>query len=154
MAEKACHVFGSTTRFGLTQVLGGLIMFNARCILILFALATHTAACATEKTHIPSDPKSWGMTFLGLPPPSPRCPGGEISEFTALVPQLKPLTPKQYESQESGSLASLVGLEASDQVFPFYYQWNLKYGKFSAVSGFILARGACIIHVQATGYDN
>ena len=128
-------------------------MLLARCLLSSTLLVTF-AATAGDATEIPSDPRSWDMEYLGLPAGSAKCPGGEIQDFRNRVPSLRPHTPQEYESTYQTSLKSLRGLRDSDQIYPFYYRWDLPNDQFAGVGGYIVARGQCIIHVQATLYDN
>ena len=60
MAEKACHVFGSTTQVGLTQALGLMKYITGVCVLLL---ASSASSFAEVRIHAKSSKNSAGITL-------------------------------------------------------------------------------------------
>jgi hypothetical protein len=66
----------------------------------------------------------------------------------------EPYSPQGYEAAHQTSLKSLRGLVAADHLHEFYYRADLPSGGFWGFGGYLVARGACIAHVQMTTHDN
>src|SRR3546814_408322 len=63
MAGKACHAFGSTTRFGLTQALGAMSKTSATLLKIGIAVLLGIALVAAL---VITTPKPWTLTIIGM----------------------------------------------------------------------------------------
>src|SRR3546814_1662027 len=109
MADKACHVFGSTTHVGLTQALG--LMRK----LIATAALTFSCLCsASPVTSLKADPAIYRVTlahieaeFCKAPPLTAEDKASLVSAATAVtVPGLvfdHVITPMDYRSEEHTS---------------------------------------------------
>lgn len=135
------------------------LRFTLPMLLSTALLAGCTQTAREAQTRVPSDPARWGRLELGLPDATPACPGGEIAALRAQVPQLEPQTVAAYARTHPGHLDALRGVQATDAVYPFAFE-SSDFRNPDAASpgfaqrGFFLVRGACLIHVGITSFDN
>ncbi len=105
-------------------------------------------------TTIPSSPEHWGKD-MPLPEPSEYCPGGSEEGLLKYFPEnTSPLTPEAYAAQEGSGLTLVSGVLPTDNIYPYRYEWHFPDGKWAGQSGFMVVRDGCLIHIQATLFDN
>ncbi|WP_460736233.1 hypothetical protein [Lysobacter tyrosinilyticus] len=128
-------------------------MFLARYLCAVFLSAVSLAVDAGEKIILPSDPATWNGDFSRVAQSTAKCAGGDIEQLGRRMVLSQPYSPSEFEAFHRGGLP-FSGLSDSDRFYSFYSRSASPGGRFWAFGGFVVVRGACIIHAEVTTYDN
>ena len=118
---------------------------------LLIALIS-LAAIACGDSQLLSPPSTWGGDFTVRSLPTDECPGGTLTQLRTRMAVSDRLALAEIGADIPDSVRS--GIVDSAQLYSFQYSTAPDSGKFWGFSGYLVARGDCIIHAQITGYDN
>lgn len=105
--------------------------------------------------HVPSHPADWNQGLLSFSEPTPTCPGGSIGALRKHMTVSGPhLTPEAFLAGTHIRLPRLEGVLAGDTYHSFQFRADLADGRFWGFDGYLVNRGACIIHAEITSHDN
>ena len=113
---------------------------------------TSLAAIACGGNLLLSSTSNWGGDFTDRSPPTDKCPGGTLTQLRTRMAISDPLTLAEISSDIPDSIRSRI--VDSDRLYSFQFSTDPDSGDFWGFSGYLVARGDCIIHAKTTGYDN
>lgn len=128
-------------------------MFLKRWLFSLLFFSSFTVA-AGETTVVPSEPATWYGDFQSLIVPTEECPGGTVEQLGKRMSVSESYSPQHPGAARRFSLSSLRGVVDSDRVHEFYFSSELPGDSFWGFGGYLVARGACVIHAKVTTIDN
>ena len=121
---------------------------------IIILLLAHCTGHSANPVHIPSSPETWGSEISSRVKPTAACPGGEVASLRTQLEVSSPFTsPAAFSAATGEKLPELEGTLTGDTTHQFSFHAELPDGTVWGFSGFLLARGPCIIHAQVTSID-
>ena len=110
------------------------------------------AAIACGGGQLLSPPRSWGGDFTDRSPPTDECPGGTLAHLRTRMAVSEPdnlaalrlVIPDTIRPQ----------LLQDDNLHTFQFSTDPDSSNFWGFSGYLVARGNCIVHAEVTGHDN
>lgn len=112
------------------------------------------AVAAGEVIVVPSDRATWYGDFQSLTVPTEECPGGTVEQLGKRMSVSEPYPTQSPGAAQRFALPSLHGIADSDRVHEFYFSSELPGGSFWGFRGYLVSRGACVIHAKVTTIDN
>ena len=112
------------------------------------------SVAAGETKAVPSDPTTWYGDFQSLVIPTEECPGGTVEQLGKRLTLSEPFSAQASDVARRFSVPTLRGTEDSDWVHEVYFSAELPGGSFWGFSGYLVARGSCVIHAEVTTIDN
>ena len=112
------------------------------------------SASAGEANVVPSDPATWYGDFLNLVAPTKDCPGGTVEHLGKYMYVSDPSSAQDPGAAQRFPVQALRGIEDSDGIHEFYFSSELPNGSFWGFGGYLISRGACVIHAKVTAIDN
>ena len=119
-----------------------------------FMLLGGCAMATNGAIRVPTSPDQWGDLAPQITP-TDACPGGTVEALSSRLvvsPGFSSVISYAKETQEK--MPTLEGVRAGDSFHQFSFRQDLPDGGFWGFTGFLLARGGCIIHAQVTSFDN
>lgn len=116
------------------------------------ALSASFAGIAYGGTQTLSSPGNWGEDFTSRSPATAECPGGSLAHLGTRMTVSAPYTLERFRTPVPDPIRSNV--VSTDRLHLFQYTTHLDSGDYWGFSGYLVARGDCIVHAQVTGYDN
>ena len=107
-------------------------------------------ACASGQSLSP--PSSWGSDFTDRSPPTDACPGGTLSHLRTRMTISEPSDLATLRQLIPDKILPM--LTQDDRLHRFQFSTDPDSGDFWGFSGYLVARGDCIVYVSAMGYDN
>ena len=107
---------------------------------------------AGVSAQILSAPENWNGDFIGLSPPTAQCPGGTLTQLRTRMAVSGPRPKSQLELHVPEALEA--NLRSEDELYSFQFSTDPNSVNYWGFSGYLIARGDCIIHVGTVGYDN
>ena len=118
----------------------------------LLVALTSLAAMACGESQLLSPRSTWGEDFAVRSLPTDQCSGGTLTQLRTRMAVTDPLALAEIGADVPDSVRS--GIVRSAKFYSFQYSTAQNSGKFWGFSGYLVARGDCIIHAEITAYDN
>jgi hypothetical protein len=113
------------------------------------------ALAAPPAKNVPSNPSQWDKDFLSMARPTPACPGGSVDALRKRMAITGPyMSADAFHTATLRELPPLRGVAAGDRYYSFQYTSEPVGGGFWGFAGYLVTRGACIVHAQVTSRDN
>ena len=121
-----------------------------RCFLLILSASFATVACGSTQLLSPSS--NWGEDFTSRSPATVKCPGGSLADLSTRMTVSAPHKLSKLQTRVPDLIRSRIS--SGDRLHSFQFNTALESGNYWGFSGYLVARGKCIIHAQVTGYDN
>jgi hypothetical protein len=118
--------------------------------LLIAAISLMLISCGDNS--LLSSRESWGGDFADRSPPTDACPGGTLSQLHTQMNVSVPLALADAEVDMPDALRSRI--KDGDAFRTFEFDTDLNSSAYWRFSGYLIARGDCIVHAETTGYDN
>ena len=118
---------------------------------LTIALASLAAIACGGKLLL-SPPNNWGGDFTDRSPSTDECPGGTVTQLRTHMAISEPLALAEIGADIPDPVRSRIA--KSDRFYAFRFTTAPDSGDFWGFSGYLVARGDCIIHAKTTGHDN
>jgi hypothetical protein len=112
-------------------------------------LALAPAACSGAQ--LLSSRSAWG-DFASYSPPTEECPGGTVGQLAKRMAVSPPYLLADFEPAVPSRLRS--GITGDHRLYSFQFSTDPDSGNYWGFSGYLVARGNCIVHAEVTGHDN
>ena len=119
---------------------------------LIATIVISLAASASGGDRLLSPPSSWGDDFTVRSPPTDVCPGGTISHLRARMAVSEPKDLAVLRERFPDTVLSQISQD--DRLYTFQFSTDPDSGNFWGFSGYLVARGNCIVHAEVTGHDN
>jgi hypothetical protein len=110
------------------------------------------ASIACSGGHLLSPTSSWGGDFTDRSPPTDHCPGGTLAELRTRMTVSEPNDLATLRTGVPDTIRSQ--LSKDDMLYTFQFGTAPDSINFWGFSGYLVARGNCVIHAEITGRDN
>ena len=134
--------------------------------------AVFCAACATASFKPLSDPQNWNGDFMRGAMATPSCPTDTITNARSRLWVVGPLTIDEYEQRVAYSFTTVEepdrtqhvynqvsdfvrdNIGENDVIYDVSFHTDPSGGDFWGFSGYVVARGECVVHVSKMSYLN
>lgn len=117
----------------------------ATCFLLL-------AASACSNAELLSPRSGWGADLTDRSPPTKACPGGTVEQLATRMDVSSPYALADFEPEISDRIRTRI---ASDhRLYSVRFGTDPDADGYWGFSGYLVARGDCIVHAEVTSYDN
>ena len=123
---------------------------SKKSVVAAAALSLASIACAGGQLLSPR--ANWGRDFTDRSPPTSECPGGSLAQLRTRMAVSAP----QELTKVVRDIPEPIGLQVSrsDKLHTFQFSTDPATDAFWGFSGYLVARGDCIVHAEVTGHDN
>ncbi len=120
-----------------------------RCFIIA-AMSLVAVSCGGSELLSPTS--TWGGDFTDRSPPTDECSGGTVTQLDTQMAVSAPLRREEIESTVPDGIRS--SILDSDKFHTFHFGTDPEGSHYWGFSGYLIARGDCIVHVEITSFDN
>lgn len=92
------------------------------------------------------------MDFTDRSPATAQCPGGDLAQLRTRMFVSKPRRLAEFWQDIPDSVRS--HMDHDEKVHEFQFRTDPADGNLWGLSGYLVARDDCIVHVQVNGYGN
>jgi hypothetical protein len=121
-----------------------------RFSLVILSVSFATIACGS--TPLLSPLSNWGTDFTSRSPATDKCPGGSLASLGSHMTVSAPYKLAKFQVRVPDLIRTHIA--STDRLYSFQFNTTLASGNYWGFSGYLVARGDCIVHAQVTGYDN
>ena len=118
--------------------------------LVIISASFVTIACGGAQ--LLSSPSTWGEDFTSRSPSTSECPGGSLVHLRAQMTVSAPHTLAEFQARVPDLIRSRIS--GGDRLHSFQFSTYSESGNYWGFSGYLVARGNCVVHAQVTEYDN
>jgi hypothetical protein len=122
-------------------------IFMRRVAIALISLAP----LACSGTQLLSSRNTWG-DFATRSPPTDECPGGTIKQLGTRMAVSSPYILADFEPTVPNLIRSRIS--SDHRLYSYQFSTDPESDNYWGFSGYLVARGNCIVHAEVTGYDN
>lgn len=119
-------------------------------ILATFFLSLAAVACSN--TELLSPRSEWGADFADRSPPTSACPGGTVEQLATRMDVSSPYALTDFGPKVSDRIRARIA--GDHRLYSVRFATDPEADGYWSFSGYLVARGDCIVHAEVAGYDN